>query len=84
MRTDLREMKAGKTHQAAIPVHANLLRQIKSERDGRSQNAFNNAMKQILNESSVSVQANLLQQVKSQRDGRSQNVPTEDSEVHHG
>ena len=56
----------------AISVEANLLQQVKSRRDGRSQNIFND-MNHTLKDSSVSVQANLLQQVKSRRDGRSQN-----------
>ena len=58
---------------SSVSVQANLLQQVKSQRDGRSQNAYNNDMKYEFNYSSVSVQANLLQQVKSQRDGRSQN-----------
>jgi hypothetical protein len=57
----------------AVSVQTNLLQQVKSQRDGRSQNASNSDMNQKFNESSVSVQANLLQQVKSRSDGRSQN-----------
>ena len=58
---------------SSISVKVNLLQQVKSQRDGRSQNAFNSDTKYELKYSSVSVQANLLKQVKSHRDGRSQN-----------
>lgn len=57
----------------AISVQANLLQQVKSQRDGRSQNAFISEMSLELECSSVSVQANLRKQVKPHRDGRSQN-----------
>ena len=61
-----------KLNEPSVSVQANLLQQVKSQRDGRSQNTCND-MNKKLNELSVSVQANLLQQVKPRSGGRSQN-----------
>lgn len=72
MNSVLCRMGNSEFHQATISVQANLRKQVKSQRDGRSQNTCNN-MSYAFIEPSVSVQANLLQQVKSQGDGRSQN-----------
>jgi hypothetical protein len=73
MNSVLCRMGISEFHQSTISVQANLRMQVKSQRDGRSQNAHKTNMNQKLNEPSVSVQANLRKQVKPQRDGRSQN-----------
>jgi hypothetical protein len=73
MKLILRELKISETHQAAIPVEANLRTQVKPRSGGRSQNVSMSDMNKLLNESSVSVEANLRTQVKPRSGGRSQN-----------
>ncbi len=61
-------------NESSVSVQANLLQQVKSQGDGRSQNVCARNMSLAMRELFVSVQANLLQQVKSQRDGCSPNA----------